>query len=56
MKKKLLRYAAPIALTIGLTGGLAAVGTAGASTSNGKTHHAHHHQSPKPKPHHKKNK
>jgi hypothetical protein len=53
MTKKLLRYAGPIALAIGLTGGVLGAGTAGAST-NGKTHHPHHHQAPKPKNHPKK--
>jgi hypothetical protein len=53
MKKKLLRYVAPMALAIGLAGALGA-GAAGAST-HGKTHHPHH-QTVKPKTHHKKNK
>lgn len=55
MTKKLLRYAGPIALAIGLTGGVLGAGTAGASTNNGKTHHAHH-QTHKPQNHHKKSK
>jgi hypothetical protein len=49
MMKKLLRFVGPIALAIGLTGGVLGASTAGASTTNGKNHHPPHHSA---KPHH----
>jgi hypothetical protein len=55
MKKKLLRYVAPVAIAIGLTGGILGAGTAGATTASAKTHHAKH-EVKKADHHHKKHK
>jgi hypothetical protein len=53
MTKKLLRYVGPIALAIGLSGGVVAAGTAGASIAKSNTHHTHH-TNTKPQHHNKK--
>jgi hypothetical protein len=41
-KKKMLRYVGPVALAIGLTGGVLGAGTAGASIASAKSHHVKH--------------